>query len=346
MSKIGVLILLLFAAKASALSVPRALSSGRSGMAVNTLGGSCYTLDAGVDVLPCNPAYLAKERERAFKIQLYGGNNISYLNEATEVAQGKASEKTVQKLFSERKSSELEATASLGYVTETFGFSYEPYRVSYYSQFQNSALPEITAFATLEDSAKFQFASYVANDLYLGLQVRYLHRQVVASRFFLTDILAENRNDYLQPHQQKFVFFEPGVLYSLEDHSWRPEVSLALTNWGLRDGSASFSDPVPEYHLGFGVAPDFGWGRWGWALDTAWHREVEDALEMFTLGSYFEMGILKLYGSLNKNAAGGGFTVLFDHFNLGLSYVVKTEKVEYGDDLKSNRLYFMLGAEI
>lgn len=346
MFKIVVLLTLLVGVQAQALQTPRSLSAGRAGMALQTLGGTCFTLDVGVDNLPCNPAYLAKERNRSFKVQLFGGNNISYLNDAADVAQGKATAQTVQSLFAERRSSELEATAELSYTSEKFGLAYEPYRVSYYSLFQNPALPEITVFASLEDSARFQVASYTSQDFYLGLQVRYLHRQIVSSRFFLTDVLAENRNDFIQPHEQKFFFFEPGVLYSKEDHPWRPEVSFNFINWGLRDGSASFADPVPEYHLGLGVSPDFGWGRWGWALDTAWHREVETPIEMFTLGSYFEMGILKLYGSISEKASGAGFTVGFDHLNLGMSYVVKKEKMEVGEDLNSNRLYFMLGVEI
>ncbi len=346
MSKILGLVLFIFGGHAFAIEPPHYFSSGRSGLFVQTMGATCFTFDLGADSLPCNPAYMAKEREKNLKAQIFVGNNISYLNEAVDIAKGRADQQTIQSLFSKRESSELEGTLELAYLAETFGIAYEPFRVTYYSQFRNPALPEVTLFASLEDSARFQVASYTENDLYWGLQVRYLHRQIIASRFFLTDILAENRDVYLTPQDQKYLFFEPGFLYSNDNNSWRPQVSFNLINLGLRNGDTNISDPVPEYHLGAGIAPDVGWGHWGWAIDAGWHRDIDEPIEIFTLGSYYEIGILRLFGSLAKEANGAGFTVNFGHVNLGLSYSAKTEKIDATESISSRRVYFLLGAEI
>src|SRR4051812_39969238 len=122
---------------AHALSAPASLKNGRSGLAQQTLGSTCFTFDIAADTLPCNPAYMAKERDRSFKAHLFLGNNVTYLREASDVINGKANAKTIETLFNEKKSSEFEASLEAAYVSETFGIAYEPYRISYYSLFQN-----------------------------------------------------------------------------------------------------------------------------------------------------------------------------------------------------------------
>ncbi len=347
MQKIIFLLMSLLTFKVFAQQAPSALRSGRSGLVSQTLGATCYTLDISADTLPCNPAYMAKERTRIFRANAFIGNNVSYLLEASDIASGKADSKTIDTLFSDRKSSEFEADIEAGFLSDTFGIAITPYRVSFYSLFQNPALPEITLFASLESSARMQIASYIQDDIYLGLQVRYLQRKFIASRFFLTDVLAENHNQYLNPQDQTFLFLEPGFLYSNERNEWKPEVSANIINLGFKFGDKNpAADPLVEYHLGGSFSYHFGYGRWGWVLDAGWNREIESPSEVLTLGSYFEIGILEIFASVAEKFNGAGFSVHFDSFNIGMSYSVKAEKFDSNNEAYSRRIYFLLGAEI
>lgn len=347
MQRIILLLIIFSTHTAWSLQSPSMMRSGRSGLVTQTLGPSCFTLNISSDNLPCNPAYMAKERERAFRANIFIGNNVSYIHEVSDIVSGQADSQTIETLFKDRPSSEFEAGLEAAYLAETFGISYTPYRVSYYSLFQNQALPEITLFASVEDTARVQIASYLNDDVYLGLQIRYLHRKLIASRFFLTDVLAENRNQYLEPKEQTFIFIEPGFLYSNEKNDWQPEVSVNILNLGFKSGDDSpAAEPIPEYHLGGALSQEVGYGRWGWVLDVGWNREFEKISEVLTLGSYFEIGILQLFASFAERANGAGFSVQFDSFNVALSYSAKAEKFDTQSASYSRRIYFLLGAEI
>ena len=274
-----------------AIKVPSSITNGRNGLYRQTLGAACFSFDLSSDAVPCNPAYLAKERDPEFKIQLFGGNNISYLPEATEISKGEATPETIRDLFKDSSISEMQGAVSAYYVREKFSISYEPYAVRLQSTIRNSALPELTLFGVLDDSISTQFASYITQDLYLGLTLRYLRRQSVASRFFATDIAIEKGMDTLNPEDKSYLLLEPGLLYSPEGFAWRPEASLTLVNGGIHSTSDSTAtDPVPEVHFSVAVSPEVGLGRWGLSLGTQWSSaETDDRLEMLTIGSYYEI---------------------------------------------------------
>jgi hypothetical protein len=339
-------LLVLVGAFAQAQLVPSNISSGRNGLAIQALGNTCFSFNVGADTLPCNPAFMAFQQDQNFKANLFGGNNIAHLGDAIALVQGNGQQSNVQNLFSSRNNSEFDASVEGAYLNHNFGLAYEPFRINYFSIFRDPALPQITLFASLENSVRMQLASFTSNDFSVGLQIRYLDRQIIASQFFLTDLMAENGTTLLNSQEQQYYFLEPGVLYAPKNEDWRPQVSFSLINWGLHVDGNAMTDPIPEAHLGFSVSPTVGWGRWGWAIDSSWNQSNVNAIDAFTLGTYYQMGILKAFGSLSTTSSGLGFSVLYDHFNLGISYTSTLESLDADTSVLSQRVYFMLGGEM
>ncbi len=114
----------------------------------------------------------------------------------------------------------------------------------------------------------------------------------------------------------------------------------------LNNGGRSSTDPVPEVNLAGSISPDIGLGRWGLSLNTQWSSALADTAEMFTLGSYYEMGILTILGSLAQNTQGLGFNVRFNNLNLGLSFVNKTEKLDKAETWNTQNVLLLLGVEL
>ena len=337
---------LLFSSLAQAMQVPQTMAFGNSSFMGQAMGNTCYAFDLGADTLPCNPAFMARERERQFKANIFFGNNVKYTQEATDLLRGNANDATVQRLFSQKESSELESNVDVGFLTETFGVAYSPLRLNYYTIFHDQALPEVTLFASQEESLRTQLASYMGNNFYWGLQLRYLHRKFIAQEFYLTDAFAENGSDLFQPREQSLIFAEPTVMYSVEDHWLRPEISYSLVNLGVADHQYDEYPSTPQSHVSGSVTPDFSIGKLGVGFDYFYDRTVEKILDPFSVGAFYQMGILKVFGSLGTNTSGLGFNVVANKISVGLAYSSKTIQDELGDRATFQRVYMLLGVEI
>lgn len=340
------LLTLMFLRSHAAVEVPRHFLEGRSGLVTQSLGGTCFVFDITADTLPCNPAFMARERERTFKANIFFGNNVTYAKEASDLLNGRANQDTVQAMFGKKESSEFETVLDMAYLTETIGIALQPTRLSYYTLFRNQVLPQVTLYASQEESLRGQFASYIGNDFYLGAQFRYVHRKFISQDFFLTDALVQDGMDLFNPQEQNLLFFEPGLLYANDDHWLRPQFSMNLVNWGLEDRKYENVQNDPQFHIGGSVTPNLGPGRLGLGIDVFWDKRVESALEPVTLGSFYEFGILKIYGSVSETSQGMGFGILAGAVDLGLAYSNRTVENPLGEKSSFRRVYMLLGVEI
>jgi hypothetical protein len=333
-----------------AVEVPRDLRGGQVGFVSRTLGAGCRAFDVPSDVLPCNPAHLAKNRERTFSADLTFGNDISYSDEARKLIRGEADKATVSKLFSERKTADLQSQIEFGYVASNFGFSITPLGVNYRSLFRNSSLPEVSVFASQDQAARMQLASYMGSSLSWGLQLRYLQREVISRRFFLTDALAEDGEKLFQPERQTMFFVEPSIMYASDDSVHRPEVSLGLINSDVIQKTAAVAEgikPIPELHLSGSIDPfELSMGRWSLGFDSAWDREEKIGFAGLTLASTYQLGILTLLGSVGEKANGLGFSVLSGPLRVGLTSSSRTDEDASGFKSTQQRYDFMLGIQI
>lgn len=332
--------------KAHAYEVPRHFMSGASGFMSMGFRQSCFSLDIPSDTLPCNPAFIAKEKERRFNANVYLGNNVSYLKEATDLSQGHANEDSIQTIFKRHEDNQLQTQIELGHVQETFGWAVTPMQVNYSTTFRNQALPEISLYASLEESARIQFGSYLSDDWSFGVQLRYLQRRFVASRFFLLEALLPSGKYLFEPRRQSLFFVEPALLYAPKGNSANPEFTLMIANAGWVNQNYAELPVTPEYHFTSSVNPELSYGRFSLGLDLNLNKNMRTGQFPVTLGSFYEYGILRLFGSIGRDENAVGMGVFNAWWNMGVAHRNDSYEDAVGSMYTLNRTYLFIGIEI
>ena len=338
--------MLLFSSAAFAVEAPASMATGRSSFLTQGLGATCHAFDLASDTLPCNPAFIAFNREARFKASLFFGNNVSYSKEASDLLNDRANQDTIQKLFSKQDRSEFQTYLEAGYWGQTWGVAVSPVRLNYFTSFRNPSLPEMTVFASQEESIRAQFGTYLGHDLFVGLQLRALHRKYVSKQFFLIDAFTEAGARMFEPEDQNVLFLEPGLVYAPENAPWNPQVYFTMMNFGLPDKRTPVFPARPEYHLGTSVHKELWAGTWGVALDLAWSKETEKLTEPLSVGSYYEFGILRLFAHFSEKSDGAGFQVASGALHLGLVSSSNVMEDGWNHEKRDRRLYLTLGAEL
>lgn len=329
-----------------AYQAPNDFLTGAPGLMGMGLRQSCYAIDVAADVLPCNPAFIAKEKARRFNTTLSWGNSVSYLKEATDLSQGHATEDSIQKLFTRHEDNELQTQIELGHTQETFGWSLTPALVNYSTSFYNQALPKISLYASLEEVAKLQFGSYLSDDWSYGVQLRYVHRRFVATEFYLTDALVPGGNSLFEPRQQYLFFIEPGLMYAPKDSPLNPEFTLMVANSGFANERYSEIPIEPEYHFTASVNPELDYGRFSLGVDVNFNRKLREGPGPLSLGGFYEFGILRLFGSLARYENCIGFGVFNTWWNVGVTHRNETFVNPLDENITFSKTYLFLGLEI
>lgn len=338
---IAVLFLLTF--KAFAIEVPRAIALGNSDFTSRSLSTACFGMDALIEGLPCNPAFTAKERGTQFQTQFFFGNNVSYVRDVSQLLDGTGDLGTVERLFNQKASSEMEANIQASFIRATWGLGYSPYRLFYYSLIRNSALPVITLYAGQEQSVVGQVASFAENNLYWGMQLRAVDRKFLLSEFTLTDALASGGSEYLVSKTQRALYIEPGVLYAFDEKAWKPQVGLTIKNAGLVDTKYDELPTTPDWHLAGSVRPPLALGELELGLDLFFNSYVEEVKEVPRFGASYKLGAMQALASYADREYSVGFLLHYERWNGGLTYWRKKFENLVGEQDQLQTVYVELG---
>jgi hypothetical protein len=339
--------LLFFSLAAGAVSIPRELPLGTSDFSHRSLGEACFAMDAVVDGLPCNPAFTAKERKSQFQTHIFFGNNVSYIRDVNDVLNNEADQKTIERLFNQRRSSEMEASIEAGYLHEKYGFEFTPYRLTYYSLVRNSSLPVITLYAGEEQSARTQLASYVNGDFFFGVQLRAVQRKFILSEFALTDALVEDgKDDIFKTQDQRAVYFEPGMLWFPEDQPWSPQFSLVLTQLGAVDHKYDELPASPELHLGGSVKPPIHFGELELGTNLSLKSQYEKWTDLLRFAVSYTLGATQYVTSFTENQYALSFLLHYKSVRGGLTYDYKRFENLIGEMDQVGTVYLQVGIEI
>lgn len=316
------------------------------GVEGRTLGFSCFAFSRVTHGAPCNPAQSAQNPSDEFYGDFLWSNQLEFVSEASRLLQGDGDAAMVESLFSQNRESTLDTNLELGYRTPLFTLTLLPYQIRYYSTFSNSVLPETELFVSRETSLRLQAASYLNEDLAVGLLVRLEHQRFVSTRFFLTDILAESRDDFMEVETQNSLLLEPGVLYHLPDDNLRPELSFTLKNWGFRSSSRVLEGQDIRGHFSASINPRFSSSQAGLGVDLYIDRKVDSFSEIATLGGYYQFGILTLLSSLGEERSALGFSIQHRALTAGLSFSRENTQNAYGEDRQVDRIFSQIGFEL
>lgn len=311
-------LILSFSVYAQAASFSPAVRDGGSRFLARSLGSACYSMDSLQRGLPCNPAMVAKISDSHVDGDFFLGSNMDYVRDA-EALLNNQSEENINRLFSRREKVDGEVSIEASFQSPTWGLSIEPYRLVYVNQFQNPAMPMVDMVISEERNIKAQVASYVSENLYAGLQLRYSHVRFLGGYFSLSDALTEP-DKVFQARTQNFVFFEPGFLYAWEDQLWKPQVSAVLTQVGYSSDKSDEYPIRPQGLLGASIKPLVPLGTLELGMQFQIHSETENAKEAFRGALTYQVGILQavLAASLKEHSV--GFLMSFQNFSSGLTY--------------------------
>lgn len=333
----------LWALNASALQEPRSLALGSSDFTSRSLSTACFGMEALIEGLPCNPAFTAKERRSRFQTQFFFGNNVSYVSEVSRLLDGSGNVETVERLFDQKSSNEMEANIQASFIRETWGLRYSPYRLFYYSLIRNSSLPVITLYAGQEQSLAGQIASFAENNFYWGLQLRAVDRKFIFSEFTLTDAIADGGSEYFRTHHQRALYIEPGILYAFEEKEWKPQIGLTMKNAGMVDTKYNNFPTSPDWHLAGSVKPPVSWGELELGLDLFFNSYVEESREIPRLGVSYLLGAMQAVGSYADREYSLGFLLHYENWNGGLTYWRKKFENLKGEPDQLQTVYLELG---
>jgi hypothetical protein len=346
MKQILGLFLLFLSLESFAIEIPRPIAMGSSDFTSRTLSHACYGMDVVVSGLPCNPAFAAKERKSHFQTEFFFGNNISYARDVSQLVEGSGDEGTVQRLFNQKSSSEMEANIEATYLHETWGLSFSPYRLYYYALVRNSALPTITLFAGQEQTLTAQVASFEKDNFYWGLQLRAVDRKFILSEFTLTDALASGGSKNFETQNQRALYIEPGFLYSFEDSTWRPQAGVTIKNVGAVDKKYDELPNDPDWHVSGSIRPPVGFGTLAFGLDLLFNSYTTEATDIPRLGASYSLGAMQALGSFGDKEYSVGFLLKYDGWNGGLTYWRKKFVNLLGDQDQLQTVYLELGFTI
>lgn len=339
------LALFLWNITAWAAETPRYLVDHSSTFVGRSLGYGCFAFEIRADHIFCNPAQIAKERDRGFSSNFFLGQNLRKISEVNEVLNGTENTDTIRSLFNERESSEIESRLDVGYIGPTWGVALTPFQVQFFTRYRNSALPEITVFAARTQTASLQVGSYVGSDIFIGLQGDLERTEYIQSRFFLTDIMTEDSKHFIGARTESNLFLTPSLLYAPENGDFNPQIGLALANYKVTNQGVDHSFPnLPQYHLSASIETELALGRIGVGADIVWDQRITRFLDAATLASYYTLGVLKILGHYSELSKGLGFLVHHKEFNAGITY---SDRV-YFEDTRDHvrRVYLVVGVEI
>ncbi len=342
------IIFVLFASRLGyGLPAPPLSTLSTSSFLGQSLGRSCFAFDLPADVLPCNSAFIAKNRKGRFASNLSFGNNISYFEEASDLSKGKSDQDSIRTLFSKRGQDDLFAKFELGYLSETFGVSLTPLQVQYFSVFENPALPEIDLYVASEQGLRLQIGSYFFGEWSWGVQLRYVQRKFVSQKFFLTDALVSGGADELfRPKEQNLFILEPALLFAPLENDWNPETTFSVQNLGFASKTYESAPLKPEIHFTSSLTREFLSGRWGLGVDLFWSETVKSALDPLSLGTFYEFSLVRLLGSLSKWDQSLGVQFFVGGWNIGFTHAWRIGDNDNYFRRESRRTYLFFGVEI
>nr|BFD60298.1 hypothetical protein CKG001_24050 [Bdellovibrio sp. CKG001] len=317
-------LLVLFAAM-SALTAQGAtyspvLRDGGSRFLVRSLGSVCYSMDSFRRGLPCNPAFVAKDKAPRFDVDLMLGSNMEYLREAEELLNGKSDEQGVAKIFSRREMVDGEISIEASFQRPTWGVSIEPYRLVYVYQFENAALPMVELIASEEQSLKAQLASFTSGNFYAGLQLRYTHIKYIGNSFSIAEAMAGDNEKLFEIHNQDILYVEPGILYAWEDAVWEPQISAMLSQWGVSSKKSEQYPIRPQGLLGASLKPTVPMGLLEVGMQVQIHNETKNFQDAVRAAITYQLGLLQAVVSGSQYDQSAGFLATYKSFSTGLSY--------------------------
>lgn len=289
------------------------------------LGPVCLSLSGGPLDLSCNPAFLATETKRQFRMIGAANDHVAQLNEYRMKLRDDDASAIVNATLERREPRVARASSLIWYQRDWWAFGFSPFRGGLATSARNPAYPEMAAHVYSENEV-FGKAGFIHKDdpnLNIGLQLRFLQRDFFRREFALLDAVGDR--SLLKVEKQRILFFEPGVTYAF-DNNWSSSISATLTQLPLIHDGDSF-ELKPVLDIGFSTSPPF----FGRRLRTSTHYngspDQSDIFARFRWGAVYDFDKdASVSAMLGKSDFGVGASGRIDSVVLGLGW--KSEEIK------------------
>jgi hypothetical protein len=287
------------------------------------LGSTCISMPSSPLELSCNPAFLAAEQKRIFRINAAGNDRVAKINKYRGLLDNDDTIGIVDGLLQEKEPLVANATLSAWYQRDWWALGVAPLRAGYASFYRNSAYPEISGsvFAEKEVFAKAGMKLESDPNIRLGLQARYLQRDFFRRKFALLDAVTDN--SLVRIEKQQVLYLEPGMSYAFNEKGTN-SISAMISNLAVYQ-SGSYQPVRPVFDIGFSSAPDFANGRLKTSTHFSNNPDIVDPFALFRAGAVYDFNDVSVSVSFGKLDMGVGVSGHIDSLVLGLGY--RTEEI-------------------
>jgi hypothetical protein len=324
MKKYFVLILYFFGMNASADNLnllPHFFYDGPNYTSEHVLlGRTCYSLPSSSMSLSCNPAQLALENKTAFRANALVDGHLGEVSEIGKLLINHDSLGLTEELIKQRGSLSSRSQLSIWYQQDWWAIAIVPLRFSYASFITNPAYPEIAASIVKESEIAFKSGFLLEADpnWQIGFELRAVDREFIHQNFALLDAVANP--DIIKIQNNTTVFFEPGVIYHFANDSWKPSVSLALTNVEVSSSGSDLAKTKPSAEIGFAAEPEFANGKLSTATHLSLQQEIDDFTDRLRWAAIYKTDWADFLVSLARKDYGIGISTQINAASLGFTY--------------------------
>lgn len=306
------------------------------------LGPVCLSLTGGPLDLSCNPAFLATETKRQFRMIGAANDHVAQLNDYRMKLRDDDATGIVNATLERREPRIARASSLIWYQRDWWALGFSPFRGGLATSVRNPAYPEMAAHVYSENEV-FGKAGFIHADdpnLNIGLQLRFLQRDFFRREFALLD--AVGNPALLKVEKQRILFLEPGLSYAF-DSAWSSSISAALTQLPIiHDGDSPEFKPVID--IGFSTSPPF----FGRRLRTSTHYngspDQSDIFARFRWGAVYDFDEnASVSAMLGKSDFGVGASGRIDSVVVGLGWKSEEIKPDPWQNVRISTVIFEAG---
>jgi hypothetical protein len=309
-----------------------------------SLAGACLTVPIIPDDLACNPANNAFTQKSSLDAELLLSNGYANLQRVQKLMKGKVDQQLVDDMFAQGNVLQIEANAEVLFKSKYFSARYVPATIKGFSVVRNEANPDVEISAVDESSFTLQTGLEVLDDLYLGVQARFVDRKYIKKRFQLVDLATTEGKDLLKPEHQVATYIEPGVTY-IFTKTWKPRVSVFVANSGTISGDTEDLQTPLEVQYGIGITPPVLWGDLDLSVEYRSMQYDETPAQRIRFGMLYHFGSMYLSGGVDSNGISGGVFYGLDLINAGIVYST-TKFINEQERYFTQTVYVQLGFQI
>jgi hypothetical protein len=219
-------------------------------------------------------------------------------------------------LFSQDRILEVEANASMHFISQYVSAKYLLYGLQFYSTQRNQSDPQIDMLATESKQwivqTGYQFSPIVS----VGLQLRSQQDKIVRKSFRLADLGTDNGKDLLKPKDYSRLYAEPGIVLGGSD------LKLSLLGAGLLVDGETTDDINERGEAQVGASYGFAAlsGRVDLSVDYKSLTYTEEDSQKLHWGARYKYGALSLLGGVDAWGVSGGLFFSIEKIYSGILY--------------------------